>query len=120
MWHWRRSLSWGVWVSVRYLSSPLASHRPVLYSSLVLSQYPLPSSLICSKICARATRPLLYGCFVLPESLPKSDRQAFSWRAANPINSLRALAQLKGVGPLVGVVAFSGLAQFVLYTSWVL
>ena len=33
---------------------------------------------------------------------------------------MRKLGQLKGVGPLVGVVAFSGLAQFVLYTVWVL
>lgn len=41
-------------------------------------------------------------------------------RAANPVASLRKLAQLSGVGPLVGVVAFSRLAQFVLYTSWVL
>jgi len=63
---------------------------------------------------------LLYGYFVLPESLGRADRKAFSWRAANPVNALRALAQLKGVGALVGVVAFSGLAQFVLYTSWVL
>lgn len=63
---------------------------------------------------------LLYGYFVLPESLAVTQRKAFNWRAANPVTSLRALAQLKGVGPLVGVVAFSGLAQFVLYTSWVL
>ncbi len=63
---------------------------------------------------------LLYGYFVLPESLPIAQRKAFSWRSANPVASLRKLAQLKGVGPLVGVVAFSGLAQFVLYTSWVL
>ena len=63
---------------------------------------------------------LLYGYLVLPESLPKSERNPFRWRAANPITSLRALAQLKGVGALVGVVAFSSLAQFVLYTSWVL
>ncbi|WP_233251979.1 MFS transporter [Limnohabitans sp. Jir72] len=62
----------------------------------------------------------LYGYFVLPESLPMSQRKPFSWRAANPASSLRKLAQLKGVGPLVGVVAFSGLAQFVLYTVWVL
>jgi len=62
----------------------------------------------------------LYGFFVLPDSLPASQRKPFSWRAANPATSLRKLAQLKGVGPLVGVVAFSGLAQFVLYTVWVL
>lgn len=63
---------------------------------------------------------LLYGYFVLPESLAVDKRGAFNWRAVNPWNSLRALSQLKGVGLLVGVVAFSGLAQFVLYTCWVL
>lgn len=62
----------------------------------------------------------LYGYFVLPESLPASQRKAFSWRSANPVSSWRKLGQLKGVGPLVGVVAFSALAQFVLYTVWVL
>jgi MFS transporter, DHA1 family, tetracycline resistance protein len=62
----------------------------------------------------------LYGYFVLPESLPVAQRKPFSWAAAHPVNSLRKLAQLKGVGPLVGVVALSGLAQFVLYTVWVL
>ena len=63
---------------------------------------------------------LLYGYFVLPESLPLDKRKAFAWRDANPIKALRGLAQLRGVGPLVGVVALSGLAQFVLYTVWVL
>ena len=63
---------------------------------------------------------LLYGYFVLPESLPLDKRKAFAWRDANPIKALKGLAQLRGVGPLVGVVALSGLAQFVLYTVWVL
>ncbi len=63
---------------------------------------------------------LLYGYFVLPESLPLHKRKAFAWRDANPIKALRGLTQLRGVGPLVGVVALSGLAQFVLYTVWVL
>ena len=63
---------------------------------------------------------LLYGYFVLPESLPESQRKPFRWRAANPANSLLALTRLKGVGSLVGVVTFSTLAQFVLYTCWVL
>ncbi|MEK7346547.1 MAG: MFS transporter [Pseudomonadota bacterium] len=62
----------------------------------------------------------LYGYFVLPESLPAAQRKPFTWAAAHPVTSLRKLAQLKGVGPLVGVVALSGLAQFVLYTVWVL
>jgi MFS transporter, DHA1 family, tetracycline resistance protein len=63
---------------------------------------------------------LLYGYFVLPESLPAERRRAFAWKSANPVSSLRGLAQLKGAGLLVAVIACSGLAQFVLYTTWVL
>jgi DHA1 family tetracycline resistance protein-like MFS transporter len=63
---------------------------------------------------------LCYGYFVLPESLPAAQRRAFEWKSANPFRSLRELAQLKGAGRLVAVVACSGLAQFVLYTTWVL
>ena len=63
---------------------------------------------------------LLYGCFVLPESLPPERRHAVNWKAVNPIGSLRGLANLKGVGLLVAVIACSGLAQFILYTCWVL
>jgi DHA1 family tetracycline resistance protein-like MFS transporter len=63
---------------------------------------------------------LLYGYFVLPESLPPERRRAFEWKALNPFGALRGLAQTKGVGLLVAVVACSGLSQFVLYTTWVL
>lgn len=63
---------------------------------------------------------LAYGMFVLPESLPVTQRRPFDWRRANPVTSLKSLAQLKGVGLLVGVIALSGLAQFTLYTTWVL
>lgn len=63
---------------------------------------------------------LLYGYFVLPESLPDSRRHAFDWKAANPFSALRRLTQLKDVAPLAVVVACCGLAQFVLYTCWVL
>ncbi|MGZ5276328.1 MAG: MFS transporter [Caldimonas sp.] len=64
---------------------------------------------------------LFYGWFVLPESLPADQRRPFSWRAAlNPIAALAELGRLGGVGILVAVVACSALAQFVLYTAWVL
>jgi len=63
---------------------------------------------------------LLYGYFVLPESLPPERRRAFQWRALNPFGALHGLAQTKGVGRLVAVIACSGLSQFVLYTTWVL
>lgn len=38
-----------------------------------------------------------YGLFVLPESLPKNRRAAFSWRKANPVGSLRLLADHPGL-----------------------
>ncbi|MEP6738883.1 MAG: MFS transporter [Caldimonas sp.] len=63
---------------------------------------------------------LLYGWFVLPESLPPSRRRPIEWRSLNPVSSLRALGRLGGVGLLVAVVACTALSQFILYTSWVL
>lgn len=63
---------------------------------------------------------LLYGYFVLPESLPLDRRHPVDWQSASPFNALRRLTQLKAVGPLAVVVACTGLAQFVLYTTWVL
>ena len=62
----------------------------------------------------------LYGWFVLPESLPAERRRPFSWQRANPVGAVKALAQLKGVGPLVVVAALASLAQFTMHNSWVL
>ena len=62
----------------------------------------------------------LYGWFVLPESLPPERRQPFSWARANPIGSLMHLSALKGMGALLGVVAFASLSQFILQGTWVL
>ena len=69
---------------------------------------------------ALALLNLLYGYFVLPESLPPDRRRAVVWRQANPFTALKNLAQLQGVGLLVAVLALLGLAQFTLYTVWVL
>ena len=62
----------------------------------------------------------LYGYFVLPESLPVERRAAFEWRKANPVSALFGLAGLKGIGLLVLVIALTGMAQFTLYSTWVL
>jgi MFS transporter, DHA1 family, tetracycline resistance protein len=67
-----------------------------------------------------ATANLLYGWFVLPESLPPARRKPFDLARANPWASLKNLTQLRGVGVLVGIIACTGLAQFMLYTTWVL
>jgi MFS transporter, DHA1 family, tetracycline resistance protein len=69
---------------------------------------------------ALAMLNLVYGIFVLPESLPADRRRQIDWGRANPLSALRQLSQLKGVGPLVAVLACTGLSQFTLYTVWVL
>lgn len=63
---------------------------------------------------------LLYGLFVLPESLPASQRRALDLRRANPIAALRRVARLHGVGRLLWVIAATNLSTFVMYTTWVL
>jgi len=63
---------------------------------------------------------LAYGYFVLPESLPAERRRAFDAKSATPWKAFRGLAALHGVGSLVAVIACNGLAQFTLYTTWVL
>ena len=61
---------------------------------------------------------LVYGLFVLPESLPLARRSKVTWGAANPIASLKQLGATRGIGSLVLVIALSNLAQFVMYTNW--
>jgi DHA1 family tetracycline resistance protein-like MFS transporter len=63
---------------------------------------------------------LMYGLFVLPESLPLAGRRSVTWASANPITSLKQLGATRGIGSLVIVIALSNLAQFVMYTNWVL
>lgn len=53
----------------------------------------------------------LYGCFVLPESLPPGRRAAFDWRRANPIGALAFLGRTRGVSRLAVVAALSWLAH---------
>ena len=70
---------------------------------------------------ALALLNLLYGWFVLPESLPVERRRPVVWRTAlNPVAAFAELGRLGGVGILVAVIACTALSQFVLYTSWVL
>jgi len=49
----------------------------------------------------------MYGLFVLPESLPRERRSAFSWRRANPVGALELVRSVPGLGPLA-VVNFLG------------
>jgi MFS transporter, DHA1 family, tetracycline resistance protein len=65
-----------------------------------------------------------YGCFVLPESLPRDRRAAFSWRKANPIGALALLRSQPALLGLAGVAFLESLAHeslpaaFVIYAGY--
>jgi DHA1 family tetracycline resistance protein-like MFS transporter len=61
-----------------------------------------------------------YGYLVVPESLPRERRTAFSLVRANPFTALVALARHREIGNLVVVFALVVLAQLMLQTTWVL
>lgn len=62
----------------------------------------------------------LYGLLVLPESLPRERRTAFSWRRANPIGSLAMLRSHPAVLGLAGSNWLGHLAHEVLPSTYVL
>lgn len=65
----------------------------------------------------------VYGLFVLPESLPRENRAALSWKKANPIGALNLLISRPGLPALALVLVLLWLAVhamnsvFVLYTA---
>lgn len=54
-----------------------------------------------------------YGWFVLPESLPKERRTAFSWQRANPVGSLRLLRSHRELFGLSAVLFLMQLSHVV-------
>jgi len=62
----------------------------------------------------------LYGLFVLPESLPRDKRSAFSWRKANPIGALKLLRSHRDLWGLASVSFLSNLAHVALPSTAVL
>ncbi len=56
----------------------------------------------------------LYGLLVLPESLSRAQRMAFSWRRANPLGSLNLLRSRRALMSLASVNFLASLAHAVL------
>jgi DHA1 family tetracycline resistance protein-like MFS transporter len=63
---------------------------------------------------------LLYGTFVLPESLRPENRRPFTLARANPIGSLRALGRHPVVLGLTGTMFCAYMAQMILQSIWAL
>lgn len=61
---------------------------------------------------------LLYGFFILPESLPVENRRKFDWQRANPIGVVRQLLSYKGIGLLLIVYVLINLAVHAVNSNW--
>jgi len=61
---------------------------------------------------------LLFGYFILPESLPKEKRRAFDWKRANPVGSLLSLGKYPALWGLFVSLLFLYLAAYSVQTTW--
>ncbi len=61
---------------------------------------------------------LIYGWFVLPETLPPEKRRAFEVRRSNPFGAFRVFRQYQGVVPLCAVLFVYFLASAVYPAIW--
>lgn len=61
---------------------------------------------------------VLYGLFVLPETLPREKRRPFEWRRANPLGAIIQVRKLPGIGWLVFAVFLFELSHFVYPSVW--
>ena len=60
----------------------------------------------------------LYGYFILPESLTKENRRAFSWKRANPIGSLIQLKRYPVIMGLIGSLVCIYIAGHAAQSTW--
>lgn len=61
---------------------------------------------------------LLFGYYVLPETVTDSIRRPFLWRRANPFGAFRALSQLDGLRRLIFLVFLYEFAFIVYPATW--
>lgn len=61
---------------------------------------------------------LLYGYFVLPESLLKENRRKFEWKRANPIGSLAHLKKYPVVSGLITSLVLIYIASHAVQSNW--
>jgi DHA1 family tetracycline resistance protein-like MFS transporter len=60
----------------------------------------------------------LYGFFVLPESLSKENRRAFSWQRANPVGAFKLLAKYPAIAGLATSITLLYIAGFAMQSTW--
>ncbi|MGH8853783.1 MAG: MFS transporter [Telluria sp.] len=63
---------------------------------------------------------LVYGYFMVPESLPPGQRPPFKWARLNPLAALLRLVRRKDIRGLVIVITLVTFGQMMLQSTWVL
>ncbi len=61
---------------------------------------------------------MLFGMFVLPETVTDKIRRPFHISRANPLASFKAIGSLPGIGRMLAIVFIFGLAHFVYPAIW--
>jgi len=61
---------------------------------------------------------VVYGYFVLPESLPVENRRTFDWKRSNPLGSLVHLKKYPAVSGLIFSLIFIYLASHAVQSNW--
>ena len=61
---------------------------------------------------------LLYGYFVVPESLPQERRRSFDWKRANPLGSLAHLRKYPMVASLIAALLLLYVSNHGLESTW--
>ena len=67
---------------------------------------------------ALAAANLVFGYFVLPETVTDAIRRPFEWRRANPLGALAAVGHLPGIKPLLAVFFLYQVAFWVYPSVW--
>lgn len=67
---------------------------------------------------ALAFANMLFGYFVLPESLKQDKRRAFDWRRASPFGAFKQMRKLPGLMPMLMVFLLLSIAFFVYPSIW--
>lgn len=61
---------------------------------------------------------MMYGYFVLPESLSKENRRPFDWSRANPFGALKQIKKYPKIASLVGVFFLVYVANHATQSTW--
>ncbi|MDQ3141429.1 MAG: TCR/Tet family MFS transporter [Bacteroidota bacterium] len=61
---------------------------------------------------------LIFGFFVLPESLKLENRRAFDWKRANPVGTLKVLFRYPALSGFVIILFLTYVAHYSLQSTW--